>query len=561
MQFLLLFLLSTSVVIATPIEVSIDRALINLNESFDITFSSQINPDKPPDFSPLADAFEILNKHHGSSISWLNGKRSMKIEWKLTVMAKKAGQLQIPAIDFGNDRSPIRLITVTENKQAITKLYKLNAPLFLEVAATPKNPYLQSQVIYTVRFFSRINIEAASLADPKLTDAVVEKLGEDSHYRTERNGLTYLVTERHYALFPQKSGSMVIEPLVLTASVLEENDRGLNSFFRTQRAQRKRITSEAITLAVRPIPTDFKGKQWLAATEVTLSQQWSTDHKTLSVGEPLTRTLRLMVKGSTLGKLPQLQPAITQKDLKAYPDQPVLQENKTTSGIISLREEKIALIAASDGTYTLPKITLDWFNINTEKMETATLPAITLTAIGEQLNTSTPPKLKATEAVLTTEHADQQTQHNMTDGYSFWQGLSILFASGWLITLFFFFKQKISLRTVNIEKKTNEQPIRLKSVIKALKRACDANDVQATKQALLTWGQINYGVYNLGQLTPYCNQALTEQILTLNQNLYSQHDAKWNGKALFQLVSQQLKTQQSSNAKKIDDQLEPLYRI
>jgi len=63
-----------------------------------------------------------------------------------------------------------------------------------------------------------------------LADAVIEKLTEDSNYGTKINGVDYSVTERKYAIFPQKSGTLTIKPLVLTAAVLSGGRPAFNSF-------------------------------------------------------------------------------------------------------------------------------------------------------------------------------------------------------------------------------------------------------------------------------------------------------------------------------------------
>ena len=61
---------------ATEIQVSVDRNPVNLNESFQITFSASAEPDGSPDFSPLRENFEILNQQRSSNVSWINGKNS-----------------------------------------------------------------------------------------------------------------------------------------------------------------------------------------------------------------------------------------------------------------------------------------------------------------------------------------------------------------------------------------------------------------------------------------------------------------------------------------------------
>ena len=123
-------------------------------------------------------------------------------------------------MNFGNDASQSSTILVTEGtpKKAVNS----DEDLFLEVEATPRNPYIQSQVFYTMRLYTKVDISQARLNEPELTDAVIERLGEDSSYNTQVNGVNYSVTERRYAIFPQKSGQLTIKPLVLTAEVDDE---------------------------------------------------------------------------------------------------------------------------------------------------------------------------------------------------------------------------------------------------------------------------------------------------------------------------------------------------
>jgi hypothetical protein len=84
-------------------------------------------------------------------------------------------------------------------------------------------------VLYTVRLYRRVDI-TAGLSDPELGDAVIERLGDDSNYNTQINGVDYGITERKFAIFPQKSGSVTIKPLVLTAEVLDNSRPNFNGF-------------------------------------------------------------------------------------------------------------------------------------------------------------------------------------------------------------------------------------------------------------------------------------------------------------------------------------------
>ncbi|MEQ1529114.1 MAG: BatD family protein, partial [Methylococcales bacterium] len=340
-MFLALLVVAPQRAAATQISVAVDRNPVSIDESFQITFTANESPDDDPDFAPLEEDLEVLNQSHASNSSWINGKSSKTIQWTLNVMARQAGNLTIPAIKFGNDVSDTATVKVIQG--AVKKDIATDEDLFLEVEATPQDPYVQSQVIYIMRLYVRVNIAQASLNEPEIADAVVEKLGEDSKYTTQVNGVEYSVIERRYAIFPQKSGTLTIKPLMLTAEVITNSRPSFNGFFNSQVTQTKHVKSKPISLNVKPAPAGFSGQHWLSAQELVLKQEWSGDNQQIKVGEPLTRTLTLLAKGTTVGQLPELNTSKTDEHLKSYPDQPVLQEQKKSEGVLAFREEKVAL--------------------------------------------------------------------------------------------------------------------------------------------------------------------------------------------------------------------------
>ncbi|MEO1887660.1 MAG: BatD family protein, partial [Methyloprofundus sp.] len=194
---------------------SIDRNPVNLQESFQLTFTASYDPDGEPDFSPLDKDFEILNQSQQQSVQIINWEKTKSIQWILIVMAKHTGKLVIPAINFGNDSSQFAAIVVNDSSQ----VNNTNEDLFLQVEVSTTEPYIQQQVIYTLKLFRKVNIAQASLTEPELADALIEKLSEDTNYNTQFQGENYVVTKRKYAIFPQKSGIATITPLSLTAGV------------------------------------------------------------------------------------------------------------------------------------------------------------------------------------------------------------------------------------------------------------------------------------------------------------------------------------------------------
>jgi len=556
--FFLFMLLPLQSVSAAQIHVSVDRNPVSLNESFQITFSAGEDPDDGPDFSPLQQDFDILSQTKNSKSSWINGKSSTTLQWVLTVMAKQTGSLTIPAVKFGEDSSqamPLQVTESTDNKDS-----RIDADLFLEVEAAPESPYVQAQVLYSMRLYRRVEITQASLTEPELTDAVIEKLGDDNNFTTQINGVDYWVTERKYAIFPQKSGQMTIKPLQLTAQVVTSNRPSFSGFFNPQMTQIQRVSSKSVTLEVKPAPATYSGQHWLAAEQVYLNEEWSGDRQQMKVGEPLTRTLTVLAKGTTVSQLSELNTGKTDDQLKSYPDQPVLQEQKKVDGVIAFREEKIAIIPSKAGSYSLPAIEVPWFNTKTQKMEIAKIPETSLTAVAAAGAQLTPPTLAVPAA--TQAQKIQTTSVKPSPQNNLWLWVSVFLGLGWLLTLIYFLSRRRSPG-----KPVSEDPVvrmRLEDSVKRLKKACHDNDAAAAKDALLAYAASQSGagaanIMGLGAIAAQSDARLRDEILRLNQVLYGKEAEHWQGKKLFQAFVENKAREKIQVTE--DRSLEPLYRL
>ena len=154
--FLLVCLFFSAKSFAVDIDVSVDRNPVSINESFKLIFSASESPDEDPDFSTLDDDFRVLNQQKNSQSSWVNGESNRRISWTLDVMAKRAGQREIPAVSFGEDSSSALQINVLA--RTVSDKMTVNDELYIQIDASPEQPYVQSQLLYTIRFFQRIQI-------------------------------------------------------------------------------------------------------------------------------------------------------------------------------------------------------------------------------------------------------------------------------------------------------------------------------------------------------------------------------------------------------------------
>ncbi len=541
---------------ATQITASVERNPVAINASFKLLFSASESPDDDPDFSPLEKDFEILNQQTSSRSSWGTGGFSKIVSWNLDVMAKQVGSLTIPAINFGDDQSnPIPLkVLASSAKPAMSS----NDELYLEVQTSDKEVYVQEQFIYTVRLFQRVSLAQATLTEPQAGHAMVEKLGDDSQYNTQVNGVNYTVVERKYAIFPQKSGLLNMSPLTLTAQVVSSVRPNYGSIFNAQQTQTKRIFSKGLTVNVLPAAKEFKGKFWLAAEQVHLEQSWSNEPLIVTVGEPLTRTITLLAKGLTASQLPEFEWGLDHVDLKVYPDQAVLKSQHNNDGVIAFREQKIALIPSKPGVYTLEAIEIPWFNTQTGEQEMARLAPTTITveakegvATNDKLGTAT-----VAEAFVELPTVIGSTIPATSDNAWKWGALGL--GLGWLLTLLYVLFKAIKTRSA--KKVTIPQEHLVKPLLKQLKAACRSNQPKKAKQVLLKWMQLQYGQENFDQIGELFDKELVDQINSLNKSLYGDNSATpWDGSKLAQLVIDQ--TLNKKNPVKKSEALEQLNRL
>ncbi|MGR8940717.1 MAG: BatD family protein [Gammaproteobacteria bacterium] len=539
--------------LAAKIKVTFDRNPVNVDETFQILFSADEEPDGEPDFSPLEEDFEILSQSNSSNVSLINGKMSRSIRWTLNAVARRAGHLDVPPIRFGRDLSAAATLQVNEN--AGSSDLKSEEDIFIEVEATPEHPFIQQQILYTVRIYTRVEIARATINEPELTDAVIEKLGDDKSFSTQVNGVDYMVTERKYAIFPQKSGMITIEPRVLTAEVIANSRSSFNSFFNSNVTRTKRASSKAISMMVKPIPASFAGKHWLASEQLELSEEWSGDVQNLKIGEPVTRTLTLRAKGATVGQLPELNSATPNDAMKFYPDQPVLQEQKNGDGLLAQRQEKIALIPSKDGTYTLPAIQIPWFNIRTQQIEVAQIAEKTI-KIAPSGSAASPETGKSQVAGTENKRPALIIQNQDKKEKNVWIGVSAALALGWLATLIFFLRRSPARASEITDQKTDRDAGEFR---KQLKKACADNHAPAAKAALLAWGRQKFDARSLGDVAAFCDARLRDEILLLNRVLYSRQAEPWQGKKLYQAFTENKAREHWEPPK--DDGLEPLYRL
>ena len=163
----------------------------------------------------------------------LNGERRSTVTWVLEIAPREVGVFTVPAVTVGGVESELVTLTVTEAPSGAAR------DVFVEAVVDTRTPWVQSQVLLTLSVFRAIDIIDGSLGEPAGDGLDVRALGDDTRREEERDGRRYLVVERRFALFPQRSGRLVVEPIALTVSVPTDPTRVRGFFAPTRRLTRR----------------------------------------------------------------------------------------------------------------------------------------------------------------------------------------------------------------------------------------------------------------------------------------------------------------------------------
>ena len=538
--------------LTAAVEVVIDRNPVQVNESFQLVFSLDHSPSRDPDFSVLQQYFMVLGNNRSNNISIINGEYKRSVKWTLRLMAKQIGEHIIPAIRFGDERSEPFQVTVQPSSLSSVP----HDQQVLELTVDRSEVHVQGQVILTMRLLSATDISAYQFGKipAQDLDLVIEPLGDLRQYQTRIADRSYLVLEQQFALFPQRSGQLDIPPVL--AEVRLPSRSRIDPF--NNGGDIRRFRSQPLVIDVKPIPAQFGDDYWLPADHVELSERWPTELTGLVAGEPITRSITMIADGLTAAQLPEIE-LQTIDGIKQYPDQPVLQNSRSSKGVRAQRVQKVALIPAGPGVYRIPEVSVNWWNRATAQLETAILPAREL-MIGpgvEAAEVAQIPSLPPTPDEL----SQSMPAAVVGGGNRFWLWLSLSLACGWAASAVYWWlaKRRGNLLIVRPIAQASEV-VGLREAGRALREACENDDSAAARAALLAWGQVMMmpqRAANLGELVELLGAEFGHQIDALNHSRYAEQGEAWQGRPLWALC-QRLQKQAGSTKTDAGASLLPL---
>ncbi len=421
---ILLWLILGSPAADAAVRAFLDRDSITLGETVTLNIEIDGMSAVQPDLAPLQTSFRLLGTSNSTQLQLVNGQQTARRLWAVALEPLAAGVVGIPALQVGSEKTAPLSLTVLPAPQGASN--HAGDDVFLEVDASPVDPYVQQQVSYVLRLYHAVNLAEGQLEEPQVDGARLLRLGGDTRYEKRLADRRYAVVERRYALIPERSGTLEVSAPRFRGSA---NDGSLGSFFNSGR--RLQATGDAVTLEVRPQPPG-SATPWLPAIELSLSDESEPAATELRAGEPITLSLRLAARGLGADQLPELQlPPIA--GAQVYPDLESSQTGDSGEWLAGERIRRFAVVPSAAGELTIPAIRIPWWNTQTDSREIAEIPSRRLTILAGTMaataGSAPVPASAAGESVTDVDARSDPLRGNP------WPWISLLFATLWIATL------------------------------------------------------------------------------------------------------------------------------
>lgn len=192
----------------------------------------------------------------------------------------------------------------------------------------------------------------------RATTAVSERIG----------GETWSGTSRAYRLYPLVPGAFGIPAQTITITYADPD---------TTQPVKTELSVDAIRF-VSVLPQGGGALQPAIVARGFALEQTVEGATDMVPGDAIRRSVTARIDGTTPILIPPLVPASEPGALRAYPDEPKVTETEDRGVLSGSRSETVSYVAQTGGVAVLPEISFDWFNLETGKVETAMLDAVSV---------------------------------------------------------------------------------------------------------------------------------------------------------------------------------------
>ncbi len=375
-SFLIIFLITSSISAQVTFQTKVSKKKLGLNERLRVDFEMNKDGDNfnPPSF----ENFRIVGGPSTSvSNSWINGKRSFSKTYSYFLTPKRLGKFKInPAtieIDGEIYKSQVVQILVTKAvqkpKDGNNADYIVSNNIHLVAEVSKGSPYLNEAITVVYKLYVSPNTGVSNwreIENPKYDGFWSQNIdikglkilngkykGEDYRY----------VVLRKTVLYPQKTGKLDIEPLVLEVSIDVPTNRRDIFGGRIMTTMQKTITAGRRSIDVKPLPeenkpTDFTGAVGAFDFKLMISKS------NLNANESLQAKIEVSGKGNLkLIELPKLK---VPSSLEIYEPEHSESVRTNLGGMQGRVSDTYTIVPQYKGKYPLPTVSFSYFDPKTE---------------------------------------------------------------------------------------------------------------------------------------------------------------------------------------------------
>ena len=375
----------------------------------------------PPDLSD----FRILSgPNQYQSYQFINGKKTSSLRYSYTLSAKKTGRLSLKGAGFqtrkGKTNAPTVPVTVggqmpKQNPNA-NNAPNRNSPnsvnptdtsvvsnlpdLFYRIEMDTDRVVMGQQVTVSYVLYTVNNItNYTSITTPNLQGYWVQDISPDRitpSTVTSGNKVFQRYVIKKYALFPQRTGELEIDPMKLEVSVRQASRNSRRGFFQHYNTVDKKVNCKAKKLSVYPIPEEGKPDNF-NGTVGNFRINVRPDRKQCRTNEGINLNIGIIGSGNL--KLVEALEFDVPEVFEVY--DPTVSENiyEQDGIVMGTKSFEYLLVPKEAGQHTIPPISFSYYNPATERYETKKSKPIVLNITADTDAPTTAPREKIVQDI------------------------------------------------------------------------------------------------------------------------------------------------------------------
>ena len=309
---------------------------------------------------PVSSGLKLAFAGQSQQMVSVNFQTTRTVTYSFSLTALQEGRFTVGPVrmQVGGQELVADAVTIEVTGRA----EPMRADLDVVGALSDPAPYVGEVVTWVMRFRSKAEVSGLSWNPPEFDGFLQEKTVEvgQSSSTVEADGAAWQLQEVTVPLIATGVGAHTISPALLTVSVPDSGrPRRDRLGFGFQPTRQERLTTAAVEVNIRPLPTEGRPADYSGLVG-TFALQARALPGPVKVGDSVSVDVVLSGNGSLSGvKLPA---APADASYRVYDDAPQLQSRLGPDGFVSSARFKRAIVPTAEGRLTIPPLRLSVFD-------------------------------------------------------------------------------------------------------------------------------------------------------------------------------------------------------